>query len=55
LNGLNHEMNNRNSQYRYSISDIRKTYKTIYHDDEGKTKPCKIGIIGANKGVSKDE
>ena len=55
LNGLNHEMNNRNSQYRYSISDIRKSYKTIYHDDERKTKPCKVGIIGANKGVSEDE
>lgn len=55
LNGLNHEMNNRNSEYRYSIDDIRKTYKIIYHDyDEGKTKPCTIGIIGVNKGISEE-
>ena len=55
LNALNQEISNENSEYRYSISDIRKTYKSIYHDDEGKTKPRKIGIIGANKGVSEDE
>jgi hypothetical protein len=55
LNGLNHEMNNRNSQYKYTIDDIRKTYNIIYHDDKRKTKPCKIGIIGAYTSLSEDE